>query len=76
MAGLVAVQPETAEKLAEALESLAKEAREGKLLGVAMLLNYPTATGHLHVGLWKQADALWAFETWKHRLVHESQDDL
>lgn len=66
------------QEVVEKLEELLAEARAGKIRGLTILTNEPQSrqTGCTKVGEWSRPLALWAAEIFKHRLLHEIQENL
>jgi hypothetical protein len=66
-----AVDQATDETVAETLETLAKKARTGEIVGFVALVNYRETTGQSSAGYWQHRDALIAFELWKKRMLEQ-----
>ncbi len=51
------------------LESMLQDARDGKILGIAAVTFIKGGSRQWEAGYYGNADALWAFEHMKHRLL-------
>lgn len=70
------VPDEADQGLVDVLGDLIADAKSGKLVGVRVLMNYRDSIGHVGGGKFDEREALWAFECWKHRLLHRTQHDV
>lgn len=61
--------------LVEALKKLVTEAESGRLRAIVYFADFLTYNQSQAVGGWERKDALYAFELWKHRMLHGLQNE-